>query len=159
MLCCIVAESAHTHFDKLVDELHVVLLEMRVFCIYIRKAADTLMSALLAVAVVSDSLKTLCMEHLVTSAYCCIELIRNKVNIKCSVVRKNIHKNTDVIFLCRIKHSLHFCLCTENIVTYCPVCRLIVMVPVTFFCIKDLDVGSLRTEAGIHRRCLKHCVA
>ena len=99
------------------------------------------------------------MEHLVSAAYCLIELIGHKIDVECGVVREYIYKYTYVIFLRRIKHRLHLFLGTENVVSDGPVGRLVIMVPVSFLLIEYLDVAALRAEACVHRRCLKHCEA
>ena len=156
VLCSIIAETAYAHFHKFVYELHVILLEKWILCVYVRKSSYTLMGALSTVVVVNDSFKTMCMEHLVSSAYSCIEFIRNKVNIKCSMVWKHVHEHADVIFICRIKHCFHLRFCSYDVVADSPVSRLVIMVPVAFLLIEDLDITAFRAEAGIYGRCLDH---
>ena len=91
MFCCIIAETAYTHLNKLVDESHVVFLEQWILSIYIRKTADSLKSALCAVIIVLNALKSFSMEHLFPSAYSLIEFICNKINIECCMIRKYIN--------------------------------------------------------------------
>ena len=156
MLCCVIAETAHTHLDELVHKLHVVFLELRILGVYVRKTADALMCALCSVVIVVDALKTMSVEHLVTAADCCIKLISHKVDVKCGMVRKNVHKHADAILLGLVQHDLHLFFSSDNVISDRPVGRLIVMVPVAFLLVKDLDSTSFRAEACIDRGCLDH---
>ena len=42
MLCSVVTETAHAHVQKLVHELHIILLEKRVLRIYVRQTSNAL---------------------------------------------------------------------------------------------------------------------
>ena len=72
------------------------------------------------------------------------------------MVWKNIHEDSDVVFLCRVKHRLHLFFCSDDIVSHCPIGRLIIMIPVSLLLVEDLDVSAFWAEACIHRRSLKH---
>ena len=151
MLCSIVTEATYTHLDKLVDELHVILLESRILGIHVRKTAYALLSALCTIVIVIDTLKTLAVEHLLPASYSSIELVCNKIDVECSMVRKHIHKDTDTIFLRCFEHGLHLCFGTDDIVADGPVSRLIIVVPVSFLFVKDLHISSLRAETCVYR--------
>ena len=96
------------------------------------------------------------MEHLLTSSYCSIELVGNQVDVKCGMIRKYVDDNTDAILLCLVKHDLHLLLGSKDVVSDRPVCRLVIVIPVSFLLVKDLDVSALRTETCVDRRCLDH---
>ena len=150
VLCRIITETTYAHLHELVYKLHVILLEKRILCIYVRKTADSLMCALCTVIVVLDALETICMEHLLASADSLIELVSNEVDVEGSMIRKHVHKHTDIIFSGRIKHRSHLLLCSDYVVSDRPVGRLIIMIPVTFLLVKDLDVTTLRTETCVY---------
>ena len=156
MLRRVIAETAHAHVHELVHKFHVILLEERILGVYVRKTAHTLMSALSTVIIVLDTLETMCMEHFLPSAYCSIELVRDKVDIEGCMVRKNIDKYSYIILLRRVEHCLHLLFRTHYVVSYSPVSRLVVVVPVTFLLIKNLLVSTLRAETCVYRRCLDH---
>ena len=117
------------------------------------------MSTLCTVVIVHYTLKSLAVEHLLTASDSLIELISDKVDVESCMVWKNIHKDSDIVFLCRVQHRLHLFFCSDDIVSYCPIGRLIVMIPVSLLLVKDLDVSAFRAETCIHRRGLQHCEA
>ena len=156
MLCCVITETANTHLNELVYKLHVIFLEERVLSVDIRKSADALKSTLRAVVIVSDALESLAVEHLLTAADSLIELVCDKVDVECGMVRKYVHKDSDIVFLCRVKHGLHLFFCADDIISYSPIGGLIIMIPVSLLLVENLDVSAFRAEACIHRRGLQH---
>ena len=62
VLGCIVAETTSSEVDEVVDILHVIILEIRILGIYIRKSAHFICSALFAVVVVDAIFHAVGME-------------------------------------------------------------------------------------------------
>ena len=98
------------------------------------------------------------MVHFIATSHSLIKIIRNRVNIKCSVIGKYIHNNLYIIFCSRIHHLLHLLTTSKNIISYFPVSRLIIIIPVSFrdIVIENFLSASSRRITSLHRGSLDH---
>ncbi len=62
MFCGVITESLHTKAQKIIDICQVVMLKIRIFGVHIRQAAHLSGCALITVIIITDIVKSVCME-------------------------------------------------------------------------------------------------
>ncbi len=154
----VIAETRYSHSQQIIDKLHVIFLEIRIFGIYIRQTPNPHQCAFRAVGIIGDRVKTVGMIKLVTASGSFHHLVADQVHIKGCVIGKHIDKHTHVICRRRIKHSLHLLPAAYDVVSDSPCRRLIVMIPVALptFRVENFFVSPFRAVTCLHRRSLNH---
>ena len=158
VLCSVVSESTDPQFQKVVDELQIIFLEVRVFGIDVRKISHSHKRALIAVVVVFYRSQSFGMEHFVASANGFIEIIGDGINIESGVVGENVDYYPYIVFCGRVHHLFHLLARTYYVVADFPIGRLIVVIPVSLFdiVVENQFSASLGSVAILHRRRLHH---
>ena len=129
MLCCIISETVCTASNAIIKILYKVILKILVFSIYIRKSTHLTCCTLKAVAPLCNFLKAICVIKIFLATDSIKKIFIYLVDLSCCVVRHYIDDNLNAILMSLITHSLKFIFCAKLIVTDCPVCWLIMIIP------------------------------
>ena len=161
VLGCVVAESAYSKVEQVVDKLHIVFLEILVFRIHVGESSGAPEGTLIAVVVVLHRIQSLRMVKLIASSGCLHKVVAHRIHVKGRMVWEHVYYHAYIIFSGRIHHLLHFVAGAEDMVSHLPVGRLIVEIPLSLLFIigEEHPFRSFRIPALLHRRGLHHGIS
>ena len=129
MLSRIITEPTGTASQQVVNVCHVVMLEIRVFSIYIRQATHLPCGTFAAVVIITYFGKARCVIQVLMPAYCGIKVVAHLSVIDSGMVRQNVHNHLHAIPFGFGTHIDEIFASTHLIVTYLPVNRLVLVIP------------------------------
>ena len=160
MFGSVIAKTACTTGNQIVDILHEVALEFRVFCVYIRKSAHGTGCTLIAVVVVLHNIQTVGMIQVVAATYGFDEIFCYGCCVECCVIGQYVNKNFYAVFFRFVAHGFEFFTCAELIVSDLPVNRLVVEIPFAgVISAENVFSAVVADKAGVCRGCLYISIA
>ena len=147
----VIAETVRAAGDRVVDKLEEILLEGRTLGVDVGQAAHLGGGALQTIVPMRDFLVVVLMiKQLQTAAARLNQVLRNRVILRCGVVRDHVDKHLDAVFLRLGAHGGKFLLAAELVVADFEVGRLVVIVPLAVAV--QLHAAVLTLETGVDRR-------
>ena len=150
MFCCVVAEAVCATSNKVVNVKHEIVLEIRIFRIYVRKSADTAGCAIPTVVIVFNRVQSVGMVQIFATTHGFNEIFGNGGSVEAGMIRQYVDEHLYAILLCFGAHSNKFITSTELIVADFPIAWLIVVIPLSVA--KDLHTAIFANETCVGRR-------
>ena len=153
----VIAEAPGTTSQHVVDKLHVVVLEIRILGVHVGQRTHLARRALVAVAVVLDRPQAVGVEQVLAAIHGAVEARVDLRAVNHRVIGQHIHNHAQPQTLGLGAHRLELVARPQLIITYRPVRRLVVIIPLAVA--EQLPAAVLTHDTLIDGRRLHYRVA